>query len=183
MTELQFLEVWMSSSTDYIFSRLLPLEQYIRINSSIMEEFRNLNILIDQYFLIALFSLLSYAFIMKLRFFQLAKRLTEFSDHHQHSIGSVIVKKNRVISVGHNSLKTHTHSPHGFKSTHSEFKACWGANPKDLKGASIYVYRQRRDGSLALARPCSSCYSFIKSCGIKYVYYTDYDSYKMEKVS
>jgi len=47
MTELQFLEVWMSSSTDYIFSRLLPLEQYIRINSSIMEEFRNLNILID----------------------------------------------------------------------------------------------------------------------------------------
>jgi len=120
---------------------------------------------------------------MKLRFFQLAKRLTEFSDHHQHSIGSVIVKKNRVISVGHNSLKTHTHSPHGFKSTHSEFKACWGANPKDLKGASIYVYRQRRDGSLALARPCSSCYSFIKSCGIKYVYYTDYDSYKMEKVS
>ena len=119
---------------------------------------------------------------MKLRYFELAKRLTSLSDHHQHSIGSVVVKKNKVISVGYNSLKTHTQSPHAFKSTHSEFKACWGVDPIDLKGASIYIYRQRRNGSLALARPCSSCYSFLKSVGIKYIYYTDYDTYKMEKL-
>lgn len=47
MTELQFLDVWMSSSTDYLFSILLPIEQYSHIYSSMMEEFRNLNILID----------------------------------------------------------------------------------------------------------------------------------------
>lgn len=119
---------------------------------------------------------------MKLRYFELAKRLTTFSDHHQHSIGSVIVKKNKVISVGYNSIKTHTRSPHAFKSTHSEFKACWGVAPEELKGASIYIYRQLKDGSLGLARPCPSCYSFLKSVGIKTIYYTDYDNYKMEKL-
>jgi deoxycytidylate deaminase len=119
---------------------------------------------------------------MKIRFFELAKKLVKHSDHHQHNIGSVIVLKNKVVSVGYNILKTHRHSPHPFKSSHSEFRAIWGTDPVELRGAEIYVYRQKKNGELGLARPCESCYSLIKSVGIKKIHYTDYDGYKTEKV-
>lgn len=119
---------------------------------------------------------------MRLKFFELAKKLVKYSDHHQHNIGSVVVNKNKVISIGYNILKTHRHSPHPFKSSHSEFRAIWGVDPKELRGSSIYVYRQRKNGELGLAKPCESCYNLIKSVGIKTIYYTDYDGYKVEEV-
>lgn len=120
---------------------------------------------------------------MKMRYFELAKRLIKFSDHGQHWIGSVIVQKNRVISMGYNSLKTSPKSKHPYKSIHSEMRAIWAANPDELKGASIYVFRQHRDGSLARSFPCQHCYNLIKESGIKRIYYTDYDSYAMEEIA
>ena len=117
---------------------------------------------------------------MNKRYFDLAKKLSNKSTHHQHKIGAVIVKKNRVISVGFNKLKTSPRSNHPWKSIHSELDAILDVPRKDLKGSSIYVYREKRDGSLAMARPCEFCLQLIKEVGIDKLYYTGYNSYKTE---
>ena len=113
-----------------------------------------------------------------MRYFELAKRLIVNSTHHQHRIAAILVKKNRVIGVGYNLLKTHPSSPHHYKSQHAEFRAIWGIHPADLKGADIYVYREHKSGTPALSKPCPSCQELIKKSGIKKIYYTDYSSFK-----
>jgi deoxycytidylate deaminase len=118
-----------------------------------------------------------------MRYFELAKRLTQSADHHQHRIGSVIVKKNRVISVGYNLLKTSPKSTHPYFSSHSEMRAIWGVSPEDLKGSTIYIFRQNREGFPARAYPCQYCLELIKASGIKRIYYTDYNSYAMEEIA
>jgi deoxycytidylate deaminase len=106
------------------------------------------------------------------RYFQLAKRLSCKSDHHQHKLGCVIVKGNSVISTGYNQIKTHPLSPHAWKMVHAEFSAVLGISASDLKGSTVYVYRETKSGELALAKPCIYCHKMLENCDIKTVYYT-----------
>jgi deoxycytidylate deaminase len=52
---------------------------------------------------------------MKNRFFDVAKAASKHSDHPAHKLGAVIVKGNKIISVGFNKNKTHTKSNHAWK--------------------------------------------------------------------
>lgn len=120
---------------------------------------------------------------MKMRYFELAKRLTQFADHRQHKIGVVLIKKNRILSFGYNLLKTHRYANTKYKYIHAEFRAIWGVDPLDLNGATIYIFRQHRDGSPAMAKPCPSCLELIKSVGIKRICYSADNDYVMEPVT
>jgi tRNA(Arg) A34 adenosine deaminase TadA len=40
------------------------------------------------------------------------------------------------------------------------------------KGAEVYVVRLTRDKQLAMARPCSTCYTVLRARGVKRVYYS-----------
>lgn len=104
--------------------------------------------------------------------FRLAKIVSLKSDHPQYRLGCVIAKGNTVISTGYNRMKTHTKSPHTWKMIHSEFMAILGVPVSDLRGAAVYVYREKRDGSLGNAKPCSSCTKMLQALGIKVVYFT-----------
>ena len=120
---------------------------------------------------------------MKRKFFKLAKALADRSEHHT-KIGAVIVKKNRVISVGYNKpRKTHPKSKHPFSTIHAELDAILGVSRKDLKDATIYVYREYKNGNPALARPCKYCWMHLEEVGIKKVYYTCSGGWKMEKIT
>lgn len=118
---------------------------------------------------------------MKLRFFEIAKKASKNSNHHSHVIGSVIVSNGKVVSTGYNQIKTHPDSPHPFKHIHAEFKAVLAANRANLSGASIYVYKEDKNGYISMCKPCSSCERFLRSVGIKRVYYTDYKKYVYNK--
>ena len=118
---------------------------------------------------------------MKLKYFELSKKLASHSDHPQHKLGAVIVQGNRIISLGFNKNTTHTRSPHPWGRLHAEVNAIIKSK-EDLVGSSIYVYRQRKDGSLARAYPCHYCLTMIKEVGISTIFYSDYDGYKMEKL-
>lgn len=109
---------------------------------------------------------------MKLKYFELAKQLSFKSDHHSHKLGSVIVKKNKVIGLGFNKYKTHTKSNHPFRHVHAEFDALIGCSREDLLGASIYVYRQTKSGIPAIAKPCASCMSMLTQSGISDIFYS-----------
>ncbi len=114
------------------------------------------------------------------KFFKVCKKVAIYSDHHQHKIGAVIVKRNKILSTGFNKLKTHPLSPHPFRSCHAEFVAISFLSSEQLKGSTIFVYRETKQGELANSRPCSYCYSLIKSKGIKKIVYTHEDGVKEE---
>jgi deoxycytidylate deaminase len=125
-------------------------------------------------------------------FFRAAKSVSELSDHPKYKVGAVIVLKHRVISSGFNSnVKTHPlqkrYNQHRFSEDsphkcHAELSALLPLikEGKNLSTASIFVYRQHKNGVLACARPCKSCMELIKDVGIKKIFYTTEDGYARE---
>lgn len=124
------------------------------------------------------------------RYFGFAKNASEFGDYPRYKIGAVIVYKNQVISVGWNTTKENPiqkeyNIERGFNvesaknSLHAEIHAI--IKSKDLyvdwKKASIFVYREYKNGIRALAKPCPACEKAIRDLGIKNVYYTGTDRY------
>ena len=118
---------------------------------------------------------------MKKRFFDLAKSISVHSDHPQHKLGAVITRGNRIISLGYNKNKTHTKSNHNWKRLHAEISAIIKAT-EDLNNCSIYIYRQKKDGSLGMARPCVTCMLAIKESGIKKICYSTENGFVEEKL-
>lgn len=118
---------------------------------------------------------------MKLKFFYLAKKLAEFSNHAEQHLGAVITKGNRLVSVGWNKNQTHPRSKSHFKKLHAELAAIIKAR-QNLRGCSIYIYRETKNGNMALSFPCPSCYSAIKEAEIKRIFYSDATGYKYQRV-
>lgn len=106
-------------------------------------------------------------------FLALARIISKKSDHHTHKMGAVLVKRNKVISVGFNKMKTHTKSNHPFKMIHAEFDAILGCSQEDLDGSDLYVFREYKNGELACAKPCPHCQKLIELSGIENVFYTN----------
>lgn len=119
---------------------------------------------------------------MKLKYFDLAKRLSYKSNHHKVQMGCVIVDKNRVIGLGINQMKTNPKSPYPYKTTHCEFDAVLDCERRSIKGASIYIYRENKSGTLANAKPCRYCEYLLRRVGIKRVYFTNNGSYECMNV-
>jgi deoxycytidylate deaminase len=112
------------------------------------------------------------------KFFELAKKLSEKSTYW-HKLGAVVVtRKGRIAGVGFNKpTKTHPKSGNEYKTIHAEFDAIIGLARSELAGATVYVYRQYKDGSPALSKPCACCEAMLREVGIKNVYYTSSNGY------
>lgn len=114
------------------------------------------------------------------RFFQIAKVISQLSTHKKFKIGAIIVCKNKLISAGTNSDKSHPvqkryDKERGFKthhSCHAEVRAILNSKLSDLSNCTIFIYRETKDGSLAMARPCPACLKMIKDYKIKVINYT-----------
>jgi deoxycytidylate deaminase len=116
-------------------------------------------------------------------FLNLAKKASKSSDHHSHQIGAILVKKNKIIGMGSNKIKTHPKSNHPFSMTHAELSAILSAdNSKEVEGCDIYVYRETKDGIYANSQPCQHCESLLKSFGIKNVIHTVKNGYNLKKL-
>lgn len=130
--------------------------------------------------------------IMK-RCFKIAKEARNASDWKGQHLGSVIVYKNKILSIGWNTSKEtplqkkfnkyRTFDEKVYKnSEHAEMRAIrtllhdYDEKDLDFSKISIYIYRDRKDGSLGLAKPCPACEMAIRSLGIKNVFYTGENS-------
>ena len=121
----------------------------------------------------------------ELAYFQAAKAVSNLSDH-KYKMGCVIVNKHKIISSGFNSeTKCHgvqarlNHQQYGMVSPgkiHAEISALLPLRRTDLSKASIFIYRENKEGRKALARPCPCCEKYIRQLGIKHIYYTGNDS-------
>lgn len=116
-------------------------------------------------------------------YFRLAKNISKNSDHRV-KMGCVIAKK-KPVSAASNKSKTHTRCNYGMSnSTHAEIRALINCGCDDLVGGVAYIYREKKNGSYGLARPCNHCYEALKSAGIKGIYYTveNFPYWKYERV-
>lgn len=129
-----------------------------------------------------------------LAYFKVAKTVSEMSDFKKINIGCVAVYGHRIISTGYNTYRT---SPLQKKynkfrfvedthhSGHAEtqcLKPLIGRKDIDFSKVSLYIYREHKNGALALARPCASCFQLIKNLKIKNIFYTNEGGYSYEKI-
>lgn len=88
-------------------------------------------------------------------------------------IGAAIIKRGRLLCVGHNTLKTHPKfgSKKNFMTMHAEGNSLFNAKKLgiDVKGAIMLVYRRSGLNS----KPCESCQKLIEKSGIRKVVYTN----------
>lgn len=124
------------------------------------------------------------------KFFTLAKNASEFSNFDRIKIGSVLVYKNKVISVGYNMKKSHPYqkilNKYGKYNQdrinnylHSEINCLLSVKDLNINWNKVYIfiYREDKNGNLAMCKPCSSCVNALKEIGIKKVFYTDKNGY------
>ena len=126
-------------------------------------------------------------------YFRAAKAVSLLSDHQTYKIGCVVVDRHRIISSGCNS-KTKCHPLQAKLDTEKYGVSCPGRvhaeiaallplirDKVDLSAASIFIFRKHKDGTLAMAKPCSNCQKVIKQLGIRKVFYTIDHGYAAEK--
>lgn len=98
--------------------------------------------------------------------------------------GAVIVKRNKIISKGHNRFNWSPHKEFSGKwSLHAEIDAINNiGDRKKLRNADIYVVRLAFDIDkckfyLRYSAPCDECYKKLKKCmkkyGLRNVYFSD----------
>jgi len=93
-----------------------------------------------------------------------------------YQLCALIIKKNRVLSVGYNSKKTHPIMNTKTQQRHAECDAILRCPEGDLRGSDMIVVRARGGGLAGLARPCDTCQAVLKQSDLKQVFYTtNYD--------
>lgn len=116
-----------------------------------------------------------------MKYYSLLKKLSQRSDHHSHKMSCLVIRKGRIIGRGWNSMATHPSSPHPWSCKHAEFNAFCDSQ-RDIRGATVYVFRENKLGVPSNARPCPSCYKMLVEQGARIVIYTFENDYKEEKL-
>jgi deoxycytidylate deaminase len=107
------------------------------------------------------------------RMFYLAKNISKLSSHPKHRMGAVIVDKGTPISVGCNQCKSHPLAK--WNGLHAEVQAIHTSGKNRIRGSSVFIYRERKSGLPAMARPCCDCMNALREFGVRWVYYTTND--------
>lgn len=123
-----------------------------------------------------------------------AKCIRAESDYDRYQISAVIFDKRKVISTGTNMRKTapvqcfynkyrKIQCLRGW--SHAEINALGRlkrlGTKVDPKNLAILVYREYKNGVVALARPCPACEQALRDFGITDIYYTGDNSMCYEK--
>ena len=138
---------------------------------------------------------------MNIHLFKIAKECSMNSDYSgcgSARIGTVVVYKGTVLAKGWNSNKTHSTQAHfnkvRYKNTgnhylpdkiHSEVMALTKIKYLDIdfSKVEVYIYREFKNGKMAMCRPCPACMKMIKEMGIRTIHYTTEDGYATEKLT
>jgi deoxycytidylate deaminase len=98
---------------------------------------------------------------------------------------SFILDRNRIISIGLNSLKTHplnlkykyvnknNQSISNIVGTHSELSAVIKLGEEDCSDFTLINTRINRNNMLDFSAPCSGCCDMIKQLNFKYVFFSN----------
>ena len=108
------------------------------------------------------------------------KRCLEECEKSQYRfhIGAVIFKGSRIISSGHNDIRSTSQIKDKYKkfenSLHAEQAALMNINWSKVKGYSILVIKiSPSKGILSMAKPCKICQKLLVHIGIRNIYYSN----------
>ena len=100
----------------------------------------------------------------------------------KHPMGAAYVDAGLVV-IASNVQKTHPLS--------KEYESRWEwlhaehnllRNISNASKGIVYVYRETKDGHLAMSRPCDGCRRLLLDRGVKKVIYTIQDSWATERI-
>ena len=129
-----------------------------------------------------------------MNYFDKAKYVSFLSDFKQVHIGCIAVYKKHIIGNGYNTNKTNPIQMYYNKYRNFE----WSCNSQsklhaemscilsiknldiDFSKVKLFIYREDKNGHIALSRPCQACMHAIKDLGIREISYTTYDGYAKE---
>lgn len=108
-----------------------------------------------------------------IQYFRLAKRQA-IKSSYRIKIGAVLVDK-RPVSTGYNKIKTHPKYAVPGKdiklSIHAELDCILDARGRDIRGSSIYIYREDKQGNPRICRPCDDCMKKLREYGVHKCFY------------
>ena len=126
-------------------------------------------------------------------YFNIAREVSHLSDFPKAKIGCCAVYKHKIISTGFNSQRTsplqkkynkYRFSADTNHSCHAEIsclKPLIGRNDINFKNVTLYIYRENKNGTPLLSRPCCSCEKLIRDLKIKKVFFSTYGGYASEE--
>ena len=98
-----------------------------------------------------------------------------------------LFRRNRIISIGWNELKTTPfnliHGYYPLSRIHAEAKCLKNARQKNLKHCSIAVLRIDRNNRLNMSAPCQFCAKVLKLFDIEDIYYTDWNGNWIKQIN
>ena len=131
-------------------------------------------------------------------YLEMAKAASKDSDFPRHKLGAVLIYKGSLLACGCNSRRTSpiqkmynrerdydVNISCGLtNSIHAEIACLSKVKYLDIQfdKATLFVFRETKDGHKALARPCEACSAMIRDLGIKNVVYTTSDGYCHEVI-
>lgn len=131
---------------------------------------------------------------MKMKYFEYAKNIAEFSDANQ-KLGCILVYKGKVLGTGFNCSKTHPiqkiYNKKRFPeedvlhTIHAETHAISPLLHKssiDWNKVTLYTYRIKKNKPYGMSRPCASCMALIKKIGIKKICYSTETGFAKEYI-
>ena len=136
--------------------------------------------------------------IIKKKFFKIAREESKLSDFCGAHIGAIAVYKDKfIIARAHNMEKTNTTQWY-YNRFRLEDKNDLMTKPSkshaeinlyrkiryldiDFKKVTVYVYRELKNGALALAAPCKACEQALRALGIRNICYTTNEGYIQKK--
>lgn len=137
---------------------------------------------------------------MNERFFKFAREASKKSDYTGSSsspaIGAVAVRNKSIVAEAWNTNRTSPlqarynvyryHNDTTPPKCHAESallqKLRWKCGDNlDWSKIDIYIYRELKDGRLAMSRPCPSCLMMLKTFGVKRIFYTTEDGFVEER--
>ena len=124
------------------------------------------------------------------KYFDLARAAALTSPYPKIKIGCCIIKKNRILSVGTNLVKSHPMQKELNRyreidvnrihnNIHAEVETIIKCS-QDLTNAVLYTYREDTHGHIRKSRPCPACMELLRRHGIKEIHYTTDDGYCQE---
>jgi deoxycytidylate deaminase len=126
------------------------------------------------------------------RYIDLAARVAQQTEFKEYRHGAVLVKGGTVINTSCNKNKYKAwagrfrKSQKGYATVHAEIGAILGLDRSITEGATVYVVRVGKCGSLRNSKPCQMCEAAMQYVGIKKVVYSnengDIDSMRIYNV-
>ena len=98
--------------------------------------------------------------------------------HRTHFHQAVIVKRNKILAIGHNSVGSRSKGcGYSDQTIHAERAVVRNLGDISLlRGATLYVYRYNAHDKLLDSKPCSECQIFLEKCireyGLRKVVYS-----------